>query len=247
MRATVSSKIRIPRAAAVAAVAAATFTVAASGVADAAAGQSPTPPPGPLTSAELKQALPTGADVAGYTFDPAEDTASLKTTPDSLTGGGASCQKFLDATSGLVSTYGTVAAVQRTLHETTGSGSHDIQVSIMTFKDPTAAAKVITDAKDGISTCTSVQGTAGGSPIVGTVTPIPQLQSATDRLGYFGYLTVGGVALLVAAETVQVGSTVADVELIGPQTQDQTVLTQLGTTLGDVTNTVTGKLLSTTA
>jgi PknH-like extracellular domain len=246
MRATGSTKIRIPRGAAVAAVVTA-ITIATSGVAAASAGQSPTPPPGPLTPAQLKQALPTSAEVAGYTFNPAEDTSNLTTTPANLTSGGPSCQKFLDATSGLVSTYGTVAAAQRTLHETTCSGSHDIQVNLMTFNDPTAAGKVITDAKDGIGNCTNVQGTASGSPIVGTVTPIPQLQSATDRVGYFGYLTVGGVALLVAAETVQVGSTVADVELIGPQTQDQTVLEQLGTTLGQVTNTVTGKLGATAA
>jgi hypothetical protein len=239
MRATTLSMVRVPRTAAVAAVATAALTLATSGTAAARAAQ-PSPSPAPLTVGQLRQALPTNTDVAGYTFDPAEDTTKVVTTPDNLTAGGPSCQKFLDATSGLVSKYGTLAGAQRVLHET--SGEHTIQVNVMSFKDSASAGKLITDAKAGINGCSTVAGTVDGSPIAGTVTAIPQLQSATDRLGYFGYLTVGGVALLVAAETVQVGTTVANVQLVGPQTQDTAILEQLGSTLGQVTNTVTGKL-----
>ena len=242
MRSTGFSKISTPRRAAAAAVLTAALTVATGGFAAASATGSPT---GPLTVDQLKQALPTNSDVAGYTFTPSEDTAKVAATPDQLTSGGPACQKFLDATAGLQSTYGTVAAAQRTLHEQTGSGSHEIQVNVMSFQDPAAASKLITDAKSSVSTCTNLAGTSNGAQIVGTLAPIPQLQTATDRLGYTAFLTVSGVALVVAGETTQVGSAVVNIQVVGPQTQEQAALEQLGMLLGQVTNTVIGKLTTT--
>ena len=243
-----TSQLSVPKRTAVAAVLAASITVATSGAASALAAKNPLPDPnpsapsGPLTVDQLKKALPTDADISGYTFDATKDTSALTSKPDTLTTGGAACQKFLDSTEGLTTTYGTVAEVDRQLHET--SGGHTIGVSILSFDSPDAANKVLTDAKDGINGCTNIAGTIGGSQSVGTLSPIPQLASATDRMGYIGYLTVGGLALLVAAETVQVGSTIVDVALYGPQTYDTSALTQMGTTLGNVTNTVTGKVSS---
>lgn len=50
---------------------------------------------------------------------------------------------------------------------------------------------------------------------------------------------------MVAGETTQVNSAVVNIQVGGPQTQDQTALEQLDMTLGQVTNPVTGKLITT--
>jgi hypothetical protein len=244
MRSMRFTQLSVPRRAALAAVLAASLAVATGGGAVASVGAAtPSPgPTGPLTTDQLKKALPTDADITGYTFDPTQDTSTLTSVADTLTTGGAPCQKFLNATEGLTTTYGTVAEVDRTLRETTGGRT--IHVSIMSFNSPAAATTVLTDAKDGLNGCTSVAGTLSGSATTGTFSPIPQLASATDRIGYVAYLTTGGLAVLLAAETVQVGSTIVNIDLIGPQTQDTTTLQAMGTALGSVTDVVTGKVSS---
>lgn len=231
----------IPRGTAAAAVLAASLTVATATAAGAATGRaSSAAPTGPLTAAQLQAALPTGTDIPGYTFLPAEDSSAMMTVPDTVTTGGADCQKFLDATEGLTTTYGTVGEASRTMHQ--ASGLQMIVVSVLTFRTPDAATTALTDGRAGLAGCTTLTGTSGGSPIAGTIGPIPQLATATDRFGYAAYLTAGGVAVLMAAEEVQVGSTIVEVALIGSQTQDTTTLHAMGTTLSDTIDAVTAKM-----
>ena len=73
---------------------------------------------------------------------------------------------------------------------------------------------------------------------------IPELTKA-GQVGYIDYLTAGGSTELMAADLVQVGTTVSVVAIDGPLTNDPAALQQMGgTQLAHLSDVQVGRLKS---
>jgi hypothetical protein len=138
----------------VAAAVAATMLTSACGGGKSAAAKAAAPVTGgsTLTTDQLKAALLAASDVAGYTSDPSDDTATVTTTQTVVSVGGPACQKFMDASDSLVSAYGTTAQVDRQFTNTDGVVLH---VTLAAYPSAAKAQADIDDLNSGVANCKS--------------------------------------------------------------------------------------------
>ncbi|WP_194893337.1 sensor domain-containing protein [Catenulispora pinisilvae] len=194
---------------------------------------------GTLTADQIKQILLTDKDAPGYTYDASADSTTTTDTSGAVTAGGAACQTFVDAQNGLTTKYGTTAEVDRELKKT--ADGHVIEDSTMAFPAPDKAAAVITDLTAGLANCKSLTMNQSGSTTTMALSPIPQLIK-DGQVGYVDSLTISGKTVLMAADVVHVGTGLSLVALIGPMTSDNTILQQMGSTLGHLSDLQVGRL-----
>ncbi|WP_041540733.1 sensor domain-containing protein [Catenulispora acidiphila] len=193
-------------------------------------------------ASRLSKLLLTDADDAGYTYDASQDGTGVTSTQDVVTTGGSVCQSFVDAQEALSTKYGTTAEVDRRL--TKPNDAHTIQSSAMAFPSADKAAAMIADLTAGVKGCKSLSLTQGGTTLSMQPSAIPELTKA-GQVGYIDYLTAGGSTELMAADLVQVGTTVSVVAIDGPLTNDPAALQQMGgTQLAHLSDVQVGRLKS---
>jgi len=195
---------------------------------------------GSLTADQLSKLLLTGTDEAGYTYDASQDGNSVTSTQDVVTAGGSACQTFVDAQEALSTKYGTTAEVDRQL--TKPNDNHAIQSSVMAFPSAAKASAMITDLTAGIKGCKNLSLSQEGASVSMEPSAIPELTKA-GQVGYIDYMTANGKTELMAADLVQVGTTVSVVAIDGPLTNDPAALQQMGgTQLSHLSDVQVGRL-----
>ena len=195
---------------------------------------------GSLTADQLGKLLLTGTDEAGYTYDASQDGNSVTSTQDVVTAGGSACQTFVDAQEALSTKYGTTAEVDRQL--TKPNDNHAIQSSVMAFPSAAKASAMITDLTAGIKGCKNLSLSQEGASVSMEPSAIPELTKA-GQVGYIDYMTANGKTELMAADLVQVGTTVSVVAIDGPLTNDPAALQQMGgTQLSHLSDVQVGRL-----
>ena len=136
--------------------------------------------------------------------------------------------------------YGTTAEVDRQL--TKPNDNHAIQSSVMAFPSAAKASAMITDLTAGIKGCKNLSLSQEGASVSMEPSAIPELTKA-GQVGYIDYMTANGKTELMAADLVQVGTTVSVVAIDGPLTNDPAALQQMGgTQLSHLSDVQVGRL-----
>jgi hypothetical protein len=186
-------------------------------------GSSSAKPSRSFNSAQLEAALLTDADVPRTTINQKEENTEATTSEeDKITTGGASCQKFVDATEQLVPTYGTTAAVSRDLLGVTDT---DVRYDLTLASLPGSSAKQVTaDIRAGLAACTGVYTYSQGSDTLSIsdkeirISPvgdsaIAYLEQSQDSLSgnassnpmYYEFVQVGSAIVEVTVYPMQSG------------------------------------------
>ncbi|GAA1986590.1 sensor domain-containing protein [Catenulispora subtropica] len=182
-----------------------------------------------MTTDQISKLLLTDKDDPGYTYDPARDDKSVKDTPEVLTAGGSDCQTFVDAEEALSTKYGTVAQVDRALSKV--AEGHGIHSSVAVLPTEEKGLTMLADLAAGLKGCKSLTLTQSDGPVTMAPSAIPAMMREGE-VGFISYVTINGNTILMAFELDHVGKAVSEVVLIGPTTNDEKKLEQMGSTLG---------------